>query len=125
MTTTTQRIEDGARVEGSYMGAKFTGTIRSHRQHTINYKVTMISVDLDAPVWIDAVGRTEESSLLIHTSYDGSPLDPSAGQWGDPGDYVKVIPNDAHQFRPSSDLAACGCLKCECGAPEISHVHAI
>ena len=91
----TANITVGAHVEGSYMGSKFTGIVRSYRQHTINYKVTLISVDLDEPLYIAAVDRLEPNGVLMHTSYDGRPLDPSAGDWSSPDDYVKVIDETA------------------------------
>lgn len=84
-------ISVGAHVEGSYMGTLFTGTVRSHRQHTINHRVFLTFIDLDAPVHIAAIDRTEESGLLIHTTYDGLTLPADAGDWGDTGDYLNVI----------------------------------
>lgn len=83
----------GAKCTGSYMGSTFHGTIRSYRQHTINPKVTLVSVDLSEPCHIAVIDRTEDTGLMLATSYDGSPCDPSAGSWGDLGDYVEVIPS--------------------------------
>ena len=88
-------INVGDHVEGSYMGTTFTGTVRLHRQHTINYKVFLTHVDLDSPIHIAAVGRDEDSGLVIHTAWDGSPVPPSAGDWGDTGDFLAPFnPNE-------------------------------
>lgn len=84
-------INTGSHVEGSYMGTKFTGTVRSHRQHTINYRVFLTFVDLDEPVHIAVIDRTEDSGLLVYTAWDGTTLQPDAGDWGSTGDYLTVL----------------------------------
>ena len=89
-TTQTQRIAVGSKVEGSYLGAKFTGTVTSHRAHTINHLVFLTCVDLDAPVEIKMIDRTEDQWLMVSTAWDGSPCPPEAGDWGDTGDYVSL-----------------------------------
>jgi hypothetical protein len=80
--TTNHRIDTGTRVAGTYLGTPFTGTVRSHRGHTINWQVFMTHVDLDAPIDITAIGRTESDSVLVHTAWDGSALPADAGDWG-------------------------------------------
>lgn len=87
----TNRIEVGTHVTGSYMGSTFTGTVRSHRQHTINYRVFITQVELDAPVHIAVIDRTESEGLMIATSWNGTPVPSDAGDWGDTGDYLEVI----------------------------------
>src|ERR1035437_853792 len=107
------RLETGAHVTGTYMGSRFTGAIRSHRQHSINYKVTEVFVGLDAPVHIDIIDRTEENTLILHVAFDGSALNGSAGNWGDTNDYLESADCPGCKFHPSVArmffLPACAC----------------
>lgn len=81
----------GDKVRGTYIHSPFAGTVRSRRGHTINWAVTEFAIDLDEPVYIAIIDRTEERSLLIYASHDGTTLPSSAGDWGDTGDYVEVV----------------------------------
>lgn len=64
-------IENGATVQGTYLGTPYTGIVREQRQHTMNHRIRMFSVDLDAPVTVFGM---ERASLLINASDDLSSL---------------------------------------------------
>ena len=44
-------MQEGTRVEGSYMGVEYTGTVFSSRPHTINFGI-MNYIRLDTPIVI-------------------------------------------------------------------------
>jgi len=56
-------IQNGAKVRGVYFGAPFTGTVTSHRPHTMNRKIELFWITLDAP--IDVLGLVRND---IHTA---------------------------------------------------------
>lgn len=68
----------GDKVQGVYYGAAFTGTIRATRQHSMNHKITEISIDFDQPVIIN--GSTE-TGCVFYAFSDGR-------HWTDTNGYV-------------------------------------
>jgi hypothetical protein len=63
--TTIHTIQNGARVQGEYCGHPYQGTVTAQRPHTMNHRIQMFWVALDAPVDIFGLVR---DSLIIHGS---------------------------------------------------------
>jgi hypothetical protein len=55
-------ITTGARVTGSYIGVPVSGTVTSHRPHTMNHRIELFTVALDAPTEI--LGLVRDSVIL-------------------------------------------------------------
>lgn len=85
-TTTPAPLTDGCRVTGSYMGEDFTGTLISHRGHTINWRVCYFSVDFDQPT---VICDRERDGIIVDASFDGSVLPASSG-WDSYGSFIKA-----------------------------------
>lgn len=57
----------GDAVQGTYHGVPYTGRITASRPHSINHKITLFDVALDAPI---EVYGTERTSIHFAASHD-------------------------------------------------------
>ena len=60
-------IENGSAVHGTYCGVLYSGIVREQRQHTMNHKIMVFSVDLDFPITVFGM---ERDSLLVNAAAD-------------------------------------------------------
>ena len=60
--TTTTTITTGAKVQGSYHGVAYRGTVEQHRPHTMNANAEMFIINLDTPITV--FGATRDSLAL-------------------------------------------------------------
>ena len=82
---TIHTINAGDKVTGSYIGVLFSGTVTSHRPHTMNHRIELFNVALDQP--IDVLGLVRDS-LHMAASDDSAALARYNGT--DTGDFIKV-----------------------------------
>lgn len=69
---TMHSLRTGAAVKGTYCGVAFTGTVASHRPHTMNHQIEMFTIDLEQPI---EVFGSERIALCLHMSDDRAALD--------------------------------------------------
>jgi hypothetical protein len=74
MTTATDIHQAGTRVEATYCGGTFTGTIQSYRHHTINHTAVEYHITPDGP-FETAIGTLDRDTILVYATWDGEPCD--------------------------------------------------
>jgi len=55
------------KVRGTYLGIPFIGTITAMRQHTMNHRITLFTVDVEQPF---TLFNEERASIHFGASYD-------------------------------------------------------
>ena len=84
MTNTIWALTVGDRVTGEYIGVGFTGVVTGFRSHTMNHRIGLVDVALDAPIDVFAMPR---QALHMAVSDDSAALARYLGT--DTGDFVR------------------------------------
>lgn len=62
MTTAKLYYEQGDKVQGTYYGVPFSGTVQTERRHSINWNQHCYQIALDAPLTV--LGATRDALAL-------------------------------------------------------------